>query len=117
MGSKDLQGLEDAETWAFEKAEMQPPVKGRRAVVSVAFPREEFDLVDECAERSGMKLSEFIRKAALSRVSNRSALAAPPVISGSSGLVIITPGLASTTQASVGVAQEVELTASVLRPA
>jgi hypothetical protein len=53
------------EDWDFERAERRPGVKTTRAIVSVAFPREEFDLVATEAERRGMKTSAFIRKLAL----------------------------------------------------
>jgi hypothetical protein len=63
-----LRELEDPETWDMTGGEVLPPVKTARAVVSVAFPREDFARVSEYARRQGMKTSEFVRKAALDRV-------------------------------------------------
>lgn len=40
-------------------------VKSPRAVVSVAFAREDFELVARVARTSGMRTSEFIREASL----------------------------------------------------
>lgn len=65
MDDKGLQELEQPETWDYEKAEKRPGVKTPRAVVSVAFARDDFEQVSKYAERLGMRTSEFIRKAAL----------------------------------------------------
>ncbi len=57
--------LEAEDTWDFDNAERRPGTKAARSVVSVAFPRDDFTLVAEQAERAQMKLSEFIRTAAV----------------------------------------------------
>jgi len=44
---------------------MHPGISNPRAVVSVAFSKEEFALVAKAAEEEGMKISTFIRKMAL----------------------------------------------------
>ena len=106
MDSEQLRALESAEEWDFEHASKRPGVKGRRAVVSVAFPRDEFEVVDEGAERSGEKLSEFIRKAALNRASRHSAIAAT-ALSGGDGFIVGSHWMAGVTQAAVGVAEVV----------
>jgi hypothetical protein len=65
--SKDeLAELQDPETWA-DDGEVRPPVKSPRAIVSVAFSREDFETVARYAREHGMKTSEFIRHAALDR--------------------------------------------------
>ena len=63
----DEKELQDEATWDFERAERVPPVPAskRRAVVSVAFKIDDFTMIAEYARRAGMKLSEFIRGAAL----------------------------------------------------
>ena len=48
--------------------QVHPPVKPTRAIVSVAFSRSDFDELADHAERTGMKLSEFIREAALKQL-------------------------------------------------
>ena len=53
--------------WDFENAEKREPSRRPRAVVSVAFPREDFELVERRARKLGKKLSEFIREASLAR--------------------------------------------------
>lgn len=53
--------------WALDQAETHEPPKNPRAIVSVAFPRDDFSKVSEAASASNMKVSEFIRTAALER--------------------------------------------------
>ena len=65
MDDKEREELHNPESWGWERAESRPGRKKRRAVVSVAFNREDFDLVAAFAERAGMKLSQFIRSAAI----------------------------------------------------
>ena len=59
--------LENTENWALEEAELRPPVQGRRAVVSVSMPSDDFALVARSARQAGMKTSEFIRVAAIEK--------------------------------------------------
>jgi hypothetical protein len=63
MNDKDPKDLENPETWDWENAETESGTKNRRTVVSVAFPREEFKKVADCAQKAGMSLSAFIRQA------------------------------------------------------
>jgi predicted DNA binding CopG/RHH family protein len=70
MSDKELQELQDPESWSDE-SEVRPAVKPQRAVVSVSFSREDLDRVAEHAQREGMKTSEFIRQAALNQASER----------------------------------------------
>jgi hypothetical protein len=60
--------LEAAESWDFASADKVPAQKSSRAIVSVAFKREDFDRVAEQAEQLGIRTSEFIREAALDRL-------------------------------------------------
>jgi uncharacterized protein (DUF1778 family) len=62
----DDKALQSEGNWDYDRAERRPGRKPR-AVVSVAFSREDFERVASAAEQSGMKVSEFIREAALSR--------------------------------------------------
>jgi hypothetical protein len=68
MDDQELSELQDPQTWDDGADEVRPPVKSPRAVVSVAFPAEDFRRVAEQARRRGMKTSEFIRKAALDQL-------------------------------------------------
>jgi hypothetical protein len=61
--------LEGAEMWDFESAKGKKPIAGRRTVVSVAFHADEFAVVSRAAQNSQMRLSEFIRFAALEKAS------------------------------------------------
>jgi hypothetical protein len=65
MNDQELHDLERADTWDFEAAEKSPPATKPRAVVSVAFAREEYERVASRAEQVGKKTSEFIRDAAM----------------------------------------------------
>jgi hypothetical protein len=51
----------------WDNATRQEPKRGR-AVVSVSFGREDFERIDQQAERLRVSLSEYIRSAALTRV-------------------------------------------------
>ena len=55
--------------WDLEVAEVKPPVKKARTVVSVAFNRHDFDVVGSCAAQMGLPTSTFIRQAALEKAS------------------------------------------------
>ncbi len=65
IDDKKRQQLQNPESWDWDHAEGRPGRKKPRAVVSVAFKREDFETVATFAERVGMKLSEFIRSAAI----------------------------------------------------
>jgi hypothetical protein len=57
--------LQDPQQWEFERAEKRRGVKRSRAVVSVAFSREDYERVVDAAQRHRIRTSEFIRNAAL----------------------------------------------------
>jgi hypothetical protein len=62
------ESLQRAEEWDWERSTSRAAVKRPRAVVSVAFSRDDFERLDEYASNHGMKLSELIRDAALARI-------------------------------------------------
>lgn len=68
---KEEEDLQNPDNWDFEQAEEQLPVRRARAVVSVAFSRDDFERIADFAESNDMKISEMIRNAALDRVSDR----------------------------------------------
>ena len=80
MSDKELQELQDPSNWEDE-SQVLPPVKPRRAVVSVPFNREDFEKVVEHARRERMNTSEFIRQAVLAQVSEKPAQAQAVVLS------------------------------------
>jgi len=51
--------------WDFENAERQEGKPLRRVVVSVAFPRREWEKVSAEAEAAGLPVSTYIRRKAL----------------------------------------------------
>src|SRR5215217_7345095 len=67
MDEDELKELQDPNTWQDMEDDKRPPVKPSRVIVSVAFPRSDFDLVSEAADEHGMKMSEFVRNAAIER--------------------------------------------------
>ncbi len=82
MDEVELKELQDPESWGDEEGEMRPPVKSSRAIVSVAFSRDDFQRVAECAQGHGTKTSEFIRNAVLEKVAKRNAPGAVVSVSG-----------------------------------
>src|SRR5687767_4264631 len=98
--------LEDPETWDYESATLHPPVKDPRAVVSVGFPAADFRLVAEYARSTGMKLSEFIRVAAIDAATCNSGSTADVAVTGVGGHVVLEESKASpSTRASSQVIQ------------
>jgi hypothetical protein len=67
MRKKHKSELERSETWDSNKVEIRKPKRPSRVVFSVAFKRDDFDLVSKYAELSGKKTSEFIRDAAIEK--------------------------------------------------
>ncbi len=60
--------LQDESMWDFEDGEHLPaPVRKPRAIVSVAFPGEDIGIVSAAARNADMKLSHFIREAAMEK--------------------------------------------------
>jgi predicted DNA binding CopG/RHH family protein len=62
MKEEDLQ---DPSQWDFENAQELPAERRARAVVSVALSRSDLMVISQAARDSGMKLSQYIREAAL----------------------------------------------------
>ena len=91
--------LENEDQWDFDAAEVRPAVARSRAVVSVAFAREDFERVSECAERQRKRTSEFIREAALEKV-GRSTL--PMTTSSSSGVQSVSTRVSTPSQIAAG---------------
>ena len=83
MGNERDSELKRAETWDFEKPEVREPVKHSRAVVSVAFRRDDFTQVSVFAGRIGKRTSEFIREAAIEKATGRGGW---PVVYGSGSI-------------------------------
>jgi hypothetical protein len=67
---EELAEWQDPATWEDDEDPVRPPVHSPRAIVSVAFSRDDFIAVADYASRHGMKTSEFIRRATLERLSS-----------------------------------------------
>jgi hypothetical protein len=83
LTKEELEELQNPETWEDIDETVQPTTKPARAVVSVAFARDDFETVVEAAKQRGMKTSEFIRQAALEKTSSHPQRAKILVVSGS----------------------------------
>ncbi len=67
MKGRDLEEMQDPRNWEFDAERPERPRKAR-AVVSIAFSREDFEEMTEYARKAGVTLSELIRGAALDRI-------------------------------------------------
>lgn len=87
--------LQDPANW--EGAEdVEPAPRKARAVVSVGFAAEDLARIAEVAELLNMKLSEFIRTAALEKVKGSVATAPAISLSQTSALALLLDQLAPT---------------------
>ena len=66
--------MQNPENWDFDKAEEKPGRSQGRAIVSVAFSREDFNLVSQHAKMLGLKTSELIRNATLEQITSTTIL-------------------------------------------
>jgi len=89
--------LQDESFWDWESATWQPPVVNPRAVVSVSFPSADFQVVARAAEAAGLKLSEFIREAAIAAAGGRGAKA-EMALTGVAGQVMLQTKSTSSTR-------------------
>jgi hypothetical protein len=84
MDDNELQELQDPKNWDYKNAEVHPGNKNRRAVVSVAFARQDFERLVDYAERHGVTVSGLIRDTVLRRIENMGAPGIPSQIDASS---------------------------------
>jgi hypothetical protein len=68
MRDREEHGLDKEDYWAWDTAKMQEPVKNRRVVVSVSFSAEDFHRVASHATQIDVRISTFIRQAALEKL-------------------------------------------------
>jgi hypothetical protein len=71
ISKEELEELYDPDTWDDESAVVCPPVKNPRAIVSVPFTVDELRQVSEGARGRGLRMTTFIREAALERAGQR----------------------------------------------
>lgn len=64
---REEEELMDPESWDDDAPEVRQPVKKPRAVVSVAFPAADFELVAAKARENGATVSGYIRQAAVAQ--------------------------------------------------
>ena len=63
----DEEALGQEAGWETEAAKTHQPRTTRRAILSVAFSSEDLELINEAAVAAEMKVSEFVRNAAIDR--------------------------------------------------
>jgi len=68
MNEHDFAELEDPATWEDDEGAVHPPVQNPYAVVSVRLTLQVLERVEQAATAHGLRLTEFIRHAALSTV-------------------------------------------------
>jgi len=100
MADKKPRDLEGVETWDYQNAVRKPGVKTARVVVSVAFPRNDFERIAQHAEQVGKKTSEFIREAALEKAASQAGLAEFHPSGAGSGTFLISSQLPPVATAS-----------------
>jgi hypothetical protein len=88
MAEKEEKQLENREAWDWQRAERRAGRRKSRSVVSVAFNRDDFETVAYYAERMQMKLSEFIRGAALGCAEGRYLVVVPSAGSQTAGSTV-----------------------------
>ena len=90
--------LQDESTWDYDRAEIRPASKSNRVVVSVAFARQDFQRVGEYAESVNMKTSEFIRTAALAKISKPAEASGFSCSASNAGIILSASHIGTTTQ-------------------
>ena len=90
--------LQDESKWDYDKAEIRPASQSNRVVVSVAFARQDFQRVGEYAESVNMKTSEFIRTAALDKISKPAEASGFSCSASNAGIILSTTHIGATTQ-------------------
>ena len=77
----------------------EPASAGDRAIVSVAFPRADFNRVTQQAAQANKKTSEFIREAALKAAAGNGAGVAFSLTTGSAATIMMSGNVPTTTYA------------------
>ncbi len=90
--------LQDESIWDYDKAEIRPASKSNRVVVSVAFARQDFQRVGEYAESVNMKTSEFIRTAALEKISKPAEASGFSCSASNAGIILSASHIGTSTQ-------------------
>jgi hypothetical protein len=65
ISDEELQELEDPATWDWESAERRQSSANARSAVQVTFSQPEFEELAAYTELYGLRLTDFIRRAAL----------------------------------------------------
>ena len=115
MDGDELKDLQDPDNWDFENPIAIPANKKGRAVVSVAFARDDFERVVRTAKREGKRTSEYIRDAALTMAHVPGARAMFFAASGGLGSVVYASEAASPTRSRVVVSSEEIVTQEHIR--
>lgn len=80
-----------------QRTSSEQPAAGDRAIVSVAFPRADFNRITKHAAQINKKTSEFIREAALHAISSQGGGVEFSLTTGSAATVIMTGSVPTST--------------------
>jgi hypothetical protein len=89
--TEELEALEHADEWDFDRAGRRPGVEQARAIVSVAFQRQDFERLTRCADQLHMRTSAFIRAAALEKADCHRQRTRLTGFSASAGVTLYSP--------------------------
>ena len=109
MNKKKNSELESLDNWDVDKAEVKSPVKPSRLVVSVAFQRDDFELVSKHAALLGKKTSQFIRDTVIEKTLKQSEPVLFSTRSLSSGAVRLIGQMPPVTSVSVNPIEQLQL--------
>ena len=101
--------LQDESACDYDKAELRPASKSNRVVVSVAFARQDFQRVGEYAKSVNMKTSEFIRIAALDKVSKPAEASGFSCSVSNAGIILSASHIGTTTQVQSAASRDEEV--------
>lgn len=71
MDDQELLDLQNPETWADDEGEVRTSVVAPRVVLAVAFTADDFEQIARAARQRGVKTTEFVRDAAMSRATDQ----------------------------------------------
>ncbi len=80
MDDHDFDEIENPATWSDDPGIVHPPVQNRRPIVSVRFSSAELERIENEATKQGLRLTEFIRLAALSKASDELSAPGPTLV-------------------------------------
>lgn len=107
MAKEKDEDLQDPNQWDWDNAEVVEPKKPARAIVSVPFQRDDFQVVAARAREMGQSTSAFIRAAALEKASRSSEVVVSIEWAGTTGGSFYSTALPASITRAPSVIQEI----------